>query len=251
MDKHLTIEFMKQLPAEAEYTGTEPFKLLKKEKLYPWLSLGKLPWFIPSIPVNLDATIQPGATGFTLTAGYSSKWTTLVGLLTGGIGVALFSGGLHREEYVCCNAKDIKRVVRAVERCKDWPWKNGKDPAGRLTRIVYLVSTESHGSLYAHVFSLETPRHYYAINMTFEQYKEDQAALDKIVHTAVHVDTATPTVSKRKCPACGTSLQTIQIETMIGNSEYQPWCREGFCSLACYEKTGAGQAPDVEKKELI
>lgn len=191
MDKQLTIEFMKQLPAKAKYTGEEPFKLSKEEKPYPWLSLGKLPWFIPSMDVNLDATIQPTSRDFTLTVGYPSKWTTVVGLLTGGIGSYLFAGWLHREQAVRCDAKDIKRIVRAVVKSRDWPWKTGKDLADQLTRIVYLVSAEYYGTLYAHVFSLKSPRYYYAIDKTFAQYKEEQSTLDQIVHTAVHADTQT------------------------------------------------------------
>ena len=266
----MEIEFMKRLPAKAECTGEEPFKPSKEEKLYPWLSLGKLPWFVPSMDVNLDATIQPWATGFTLTAGYPSKWTTPVALLTGGIGSAFLSGGLRREEAVVIRAEHIKRVIRAVERCGDWPWKTDKDVADQLTRVVYLVSAESHGHLYAHVFSLKRPWHYCVRNRTFSQYREEQTTLDQIVHKAVHADTAVcadtevhsdtvvhadrmaPTASERKCPACGRLLRTSQAEFMIGNSEYQQWCREGYCSLACYDNTGVTQPTDDEApKELL
>ena len=43
--------------------------------------------------------------------------------------------------------------------------------------------------------------------------------------------------SDQKCPTCGEPLRAIQVETMIGNPEYEPWCRGGFCSLTCYQKS--------------
>lgn len=236
MEKQLAIEFLKRLPAKAECVGEEPFAVSKHEKLYPWLTLGKLPFFIPCMDANVSATIRPDATGFTLVAGYASKWTTLVAVLTGGIGSSLLSGWLHREESVRCDGKSIKRVVRAVEKYKDWPWKTSRHLSEHLTRVVYLVSAEFFGTLYAHVFSLKTPRHYYAIRETFEQYKEDQTTLDGIVHTAIHTDRAEASIPQRKCPACGTPLRPVQVEVMLGNPQYQPWCREGYCSLACYKK---------------
>ncbi len=48
-------------------------------------------------------------------------------------------------------------------------------------------------------------------------------------------------LSDRQCPSCGKLLRRVQVEAMIGNPDYQPWCREGYCSLECYEKTKAEQ----------
>ena len=53
--------------------------------------------------------------------------------------------------------------------------------------------------------------------------------------------------SGRECPRCGRRLRRIQVQLMVGNPEYQQWCREGFCSLACFEgadsavRQGAGR----------
>lgn len=43
------------------------------------------------------------------------------------------------------------------------------------------------------------------------------------------------------CPECESPLRSIQVEKMINNPECQRWCREGFCSLACFEKNSASQ----------
>ena len=51
----------------------------------------------------------------------------------------------------------------------------------------------------------------------------------------------TKPLSDRTCPACGRELRRSQVDRMIGNPEYSEWCREGFCSLECFEKR-AGQA---------
>ena len=39
----------------------------------------------------------------------------------------------------------------------------------------------------------------------------------------------------KDCPVCGHRLRRLQIETMVGNPEYNEWAREGFCSLNCFE----------------
>jgi hypothetical protein len=46
----------------------------------------------------------------------------------------------------------------------------------------------------------------------------------------------TADLSDRKCPICGQRLRRVQVETMLGNSQYSEWCRNGFCSYPCYEK---------------
>jgi hypothetical protein len=38
------------------------------------------------------------------------------------------------------------------------------------------------------------------------------------------------------CIGCGNQLRKIQIENMLGNPKFNEWCREGFCSLDCFEK---------------
>jgi hypothetical protein len=45
-------------------------------------------------------------------------------------------------------------------------------------------------------------------------------------------------LSDRTCPACGTRLHRNQVDNMIGNPSYQEWCREGFCSLKCFQQQG-------------
>jgi len=47
--------------------------------------------------------------------------------------------------------------------------------------------------------------------------------------------------SERTCPSCGQRLRKTQVENMIGNPRYEAWSREGYCSLACYEKSSAEQ----------
>jgi hypothetical protein len=43
--------------------------------------------------------------------------------------------------------------------------------------------------------------------------------------------------SDRVCPSCGDRLRRIQVDTMLGNSQYEEWCRAGFCSLRCFERS--------------
>ena len=42
-------------------------------------------------------------------------------------------------------------------------------------------------------------------------------------------------LSRTPCKGCDRLLRKVQVEIMLGNSAYQPWCREGYCSLSCYE----------------
>jgi len=53
-------------------------------------------------------------------------------------------------------------------------------------------------------------------------------------------------IPDRQCPTCGSLLRRAQVERMIGNSQYQQWCREGYCSLKCYETISAGMKPTDE-----
>ncbi len=38
------------------------------------------------------------------------------------------------------------------------------------------------------------------------------------------------------CKGCRQPLGQAQIDYMLGNPQYQEWCREGFCSSPCFEK---------------
>ncbi|MFC1794990.1 hypothetical protein ACFL3Q_15550 [Planctomycetota bacterium] len=38
------------------------------------------------------------------------------------------------------------------------------------------------------------------------------------------------------CKGCGKPLGQAQIDYMLGNPQYQEWCRAGFCGFACFEK---------------
>ena len=47
------------------------------------------------------------------------------------------------------------------------------------------------------------------------------------------------TESKRSevpCKGCGKQLTQAQVDYMLGNPEYNEWCREGYCRSACFEK---------------
>jgi len=37
------------------------------------------------------------------------------------------------------------------------------------------------------------------------------------------------------CKGCSKPLTKAQTDYMLGNTQYQEWCREGFCSLSCFE----------------
>lgn len=39
-----------------------------------------------------------------------------------------------------------------------------------------------------------------------------------------------------KCPTCGKELRALQIEMMIGNPDCNEWCRNGYCSLDCFDR---------------
>ena len=39
-----------------------------------------------------------------------------------------------------------------------------------------------------------------------------------------------------RCKMCGSHLPRAQIEYMLGNPKYSRWCRDGYCSLGCFEK---------------
>lgn len=48
------------------------------------------------------------------------------------------------------------------------------------------------------------------------------------------------------CKGCGKPLGSAQVKTMLGNPEYNQWCREGFCSFTCFERsTHADERDDV------
>ena len=38
-----------------------------------------------------------------------------------------------------------------------------------------------------------------------------------------------------RCPTCDNELREAQVETMVGNPEFNEWCRNGYCSQKCYE----------------
>ena len=52
-------------------------------------------------------------------------------------------------------------------------------------------------------------------------------------------------LSDRTCPRCNSRLRQAQVDLMIGNPKYQPWCRGGYCSPACFER---GSGPRRAKK---
>lgn len=41
----------------------------------------------------------------------------------------------------------------------------------------------------------------------------------------------------KDCPVCRSPLRRAQIENMIGNPQYQEWCRLGYCSQKCFATT--------------
>jgi len=43
--------------------------------------------------------------------------------------------------------------------------------------------------------------------------------------------------NKVLCKGCSKPLTKAQIDFMLGNPQYQEWCREGFCSFSCFEKS--------------
>ena len=42
--------------------------------------------------------------------------------------------------------------------------------------------------------------------------------------------------SRVECKGCSNLLPEHQVSRMLGNPDYQPWCREGYCSLRCYQR---------------
>ena len=52
------------------------------------------------------------------------------------------------------------------------------------------------------------------------------------------------------CKACGEPLASAQVMMMLGNPEYNRWCREGFCCLACYQRyepVAKGEVIDIDR----
>lgn len=45
------------------------------------------------------------------------------------------------------------------------------------------------------------------------------------------------------CPTCGKELRSLQVETMIGNAECNEWCRNGYCSLDCFDRRNPDDKP--------
>lgn len=41
---------------------------------------------------------------------------------------------------------------------------------------------------------------------------------------------------KSQCPACGATLRDVQVKRMVGNLQYQQWCRDGYCSSQCFDR---------------
>ena len=46
--------------------------------------------------------------------------------------------------------------------------------------------------------------------------------------------------SEVHCKGCGKPLTQAHVDYMLGNPKYNDWCREGFCSLSCFEKHKGG-----------
>lgn len=49
------------------------------------------------------------------------------------------------------------------------------------------------------------------------------------------------------CPTCGKELRSLQVEKMLGNPDYNEWCRNGYCSSVCFE----GREPSDEMIEPV
>lgn len=54
--------------------------------------------------------------------------------------------------------------------------------------------------------------------------------------TDFHIESHQEDDSVVLCKGCGRPLLRAQIDLRLGNPEYNEWCREGFCTLACFEK---------------
>ena len=52
-----------------------------------------------------------------------------------------------------------------------------------------------------------------------------------------------------RCPTCDKKLRAFQAETMIGNPEFNEWCRNGYCSHECYERRDPSTDPVPIKPE--
>jgi hypothetical protein len=88
-----------------------------------------------------------------------------------------------------------------------------------------------------------------AWRVSLRKARERQAEKEAQVRKAAEIsgDQPLPVIPERFCPTCGVQLRPNQVQTMIGNPQYQQWCREGFCSLVCFERRrqGANQASDA------
>ena len=55
-----------------------------------------------------------------------------------------------------------------------------------------------------------------------------------------------------RCPTCDKELRALQVETMIGNPEFNEWCRNGYCSHECYERRDPSHTPiELPPRPLI
>ena len=53
------------------------------------------------------------------------------------------------------------------------------------------------------------------------------------------------------CPVCRAPLRRIQIENMIGNPQYQEWCRLGYCSMKCFETRTVSKAMPNQASDAL
>lgn len=48
------------------------------------------------------------------------------------------------------------------------------------------------------------------------------------------------------CPSCGKTLRALQVKKMLGNPAYNEWCRSGYCSSDCFERSDQDEVrPEV------
>lgn len=56
-----------------------------------------------------------------------------------------------------------------------------------------------------------------------------------LIDKLIPIEKSPPIATEINCPTCGAFLRRQQVETMVGNPQYNDWCREGYCSQKCFE----------------
>ena len=57
-------------------------------------------------------------------------------------------------------------------------------------------------------------------------------------------------VPRVECKGCGEILRARQVRDMRGRPEYSEWCREGYCSLDCFQQRGTPAPEKVEHRAI-